>query len=372
MSLAISARPELGYWIGFNRVPGIGVVRLRRLLAAFGDAQSAWEASPAELSAAGLQGRALQALLDVRGRFDPETELRRAEAAGVAVVTIDDGSYPRRLREIYAAPPVLFVKGELRPEDDLSVAIVGTRRVTGYGRIATEQIAGELAAAGVTIVSGFARGIDTVAHRATLDAGGRTIAVFACGLDVIYPPENRDLVGRVVERGAIVSEHALGVRPEATNFPARNRIVSGMTRATLVVEAGERSGALITARFAADQGRDVLAVPGPITAPGSIGTNALIKDGARLVTGAADVLAEIGVAEPGPAAAIEQLGLTDLLAPSDLERDVLQALADEPLGGDDLARALGRPAGEIASALTLLELKGRIRQLGAMNYLVRR
>ena len=273
------------------------MVRLRRLLDAFGDARHAWEASAHELAAAGLQGRALSALLEARRQFDPERELRRLDQAGVQAVTIDDPTYPRRLREIYAAPPVLFVRGQLQPEDDLAVAVVGTRRATAYGKIVTEQLAGELASGGVTIVSGFARGIDTHAHRAALDAGGRTIAVFACGLDVIYPPENRDLAGRVARQGALVSEHALGTRPEATNFPARNRIVSGISRATLVVEAGERSGALITAQFALDQGRDVLAVPGPITAPSSAGANRLIQDGARLVASAADVRAELGLAE---------------------------------------------------------------------------
>lgn len=372
MPLATSARAELGAWLGFNRVPGIGVVRLRRLLTAFGDAQSAWDASAAELAAAGLQGRALKALLDLRGRFDPAAELRRTEDAGVAILTIDDPAYPRRLREIYAAPPVLFVKGELRPEDDLAVAVVGTRRNTGYGRVATEQIVGEVARAGVTIVSGLARGIDTYAHRAALAAGGRTIAVFGCGLDTVYPAENRDLARQIAESGALVSEHALGAGPEATNFPARNRIISGLSRATLVVEAGERSGALITAEFALDQGRDVLAVPGPITAPSSAGTNRRIQEGARLVATSADVLAELGVVEAAPAEARLQLGLSELLPPTDAETGILARLADEPFGADDLARLLGLAPQEIASGLTLLELKGRIRQVGGLNYLVRR
>jgi len=367
--VVLATRDQLGYWIGFNRVPGIGVVRLRRLLEVFGDAQMAWEAPAAELAASGLQGRALGALIEARRRFDPQAELRRLDAAGVHALAIDDPAYPARLREIYAAPPVLFVKGELRPGDDLSVAVVGTRRATAYGKIATERLIGDLAGSGVTIVSGFARGIDTVAHRAALAAGGRTIAVFACGLDVIYPPENRELAARIVGQGALISEHPLGAQPEATNFPARNRIVSGISRATLVVEAGAQSGALITARFAADQGRDVLAVPGPITSPGSVGANRLIQDGARLVLTADDVRAELGLSD-APGAAL-QLALNDLMPLTEPEQAVLARLADEPLGVDDLARALDQPVQAVASALTLLELKGRVRQIGGLNYPMR-
>jgi DNA processing protein len=367
--VALATGDQLGYWIGFNRVPGIGVVRLRRLLDAFGDVRTAWEAPASELAASGLQGRALGALIDARRRFDPASELSQLDRAGVRALAIDDPAYPARLREIYAAPPVLFVKGELRAADDLAVAVVGTRRATAYGKVATERLIGDLAGSGVTIVSGFARGIDTVAHRAALDAGGRTIAVFACGLDVIYPPENRELAARIAGQGALVSEHPLGARPEATNFPARNRIVSGIARATLVVEAGAQSGALITARFAADQGRDVLAVPGPITSPGSLGANRLIQDGARLVLTADDVRAELGLADN--AAPGLQLRLIDLLPLTEPEQAVLARLADEPLGVDDLAGALGQPVQAIASALTLLELKGRVRQLGGLNYPVR-
>lgn len=344
------------------------MVRLRRLVQAFGDVRTAWEAPVGQLAASGLQGRALDALVRLRSTLDVHQELERTLKAGVRVVTIDDGDYPRRLREIYAAPPVLFVRGELRPVDDDGVSIVGTRRATGYGKIVTERLAADLAAGGVTIVSGFARGVDTHAHKAALEAGGRTIAVFACGLDVVYPPENRGLVDRIAGQGALVSEHPLGVRPEATNFPARNRIVSGLTRATLVVEAGERSGALITAGFALDQGREVLAVPGPITSPGSAGTNRLIQDGARLVQGADDVRAELGMAPAVERPAEQQLGLGALFPAGDLESQLLAKLAEEPLGADDLCRALGRTAVEVSTALTMLELRGRIRQVAGLNY----
>lgn len=306
--------------------------------------------------------------MGLRRSLDVHQELERTERAGVRVVTIEDADYPRRLREIYAAPPLLFVKGELRPEDDDGVSVVGTRHATSYGKLVTERLSGELAAGGVTIVSGFARGVDTHAHKAALDHGGRTVAVFASGLDVVYPPENRALLERILAQGAIVSEHPLGVRPEATNFPARNRIVAGMTKATLIVEAGERSGALITAGFAADQGRDVLAVPGPITSPRSVGTNRLIQDGARLVQTADDVRAELGLGPAEERPVEQQLALGALLPAADLESAVLAKLAEEPLGVDDLCRALGRPSADVSTALTMLELRGQIRQIAGLNY----
>jgi DNA processing protein len=363
-------REQLPFWIGFNRVPGIGVVGVRRLIDAFGDLRTAWEAPAGQLAAVGIQGKRLEALVRIRRQLDVTKELERTEAAGVTLVTIQDRAYPRRLLEIDGAPPILFVKGELRAEDDEAVAVVGTRHPTGYGRAVAERLAGDLARSGVTVVSGFARGIDSHAHRAALDAGGRTIAVFASGLDVVYPPENRPLVDRVVRQGALISEHPLGVRPEATNFPARNRIVSGLGRATLVIEAGERSGALLTARFAGEQGRDVMAVPGPITSPRSVGTNRLIQDGARLILSAEDVLSELGWrAVPLPPA---QLGLGSLLPSTDVESALLEKLAEEALSADDLSRALGRSAQEISTALTMLELKGRIRQVAGLNYVIQR
>jgi DNA processing protein len=356
------------YWVGFNRVPGIGVLRLRRLIDAFGDVRSAWEAPAGQLAASGLRGGTLEALLDLRKRLDLGAEMRRLAERGVAVVTIDDPAYPPRLREIYGAPPLLFVRGELPPAGAPLLSIVGTRQATAYGRAVTDQIVAELAKQGVWIVSGFARGIDTHAHRAALEAGGRTIAVFACGLDTIYPPENRDLAADILKQGALISELPLGARPEARNFPARNRIVAGVSPATLVVEAGERSGALITAEFALAQGREVLAVPGPITSPRSVGTNRLIQDGARLVQSAEEVRSELGLRSP--AQTETQLRLAELLPLDPDEQAVVARLAAEPLLTDDLAHALGRPIQELQATLTMLELKGHVRQVAGLNYLI--
>jgi DNA processing protein len=356
------------YWVGFNRVPGIGVLRLRRLIDAFGDVRSAWEAPAGQLAASGLRGGALEALQAVRRTLDLAAEMGRLAERGVAVVTIDEPAYPHRLREIYGAPPVLFVRGELPPGDAPLLSVVGTRGATAYGRAVTEQIVAALARRGVWIVSGFARGIDTHAHRAALEAGGRTLAVFACGLDTIYPPENRPLAGRILEAGALLSELPLGARPEAHNFPARNRIVAGLSPATLVVEAGERSGALITAEFALAQGREVLAVPGPITSPRSVGTNRLIQDGARLVQSADEVASELGLRSA--AQSETQLRLADLMPLDADEQAVVSQLATEPRLTDDLAQALGRPIPALQATLTMLELKGHVRRVAGLNYLI--
>ena len=206
------------------------------------------------------------------------------------MLTWEEDAYPRRLKEIDQPPPVLYLRGDLLPADEWAVAIVGTRRITAYGRQVTEEVATTLARSGVTVVSGLARGVDSVAHKAALDAGGRTIAVLGSGVDVIYPSEHRSLAERMIASGAILSDYPVGTAPDGVNFPPRNRIISGLSLAVIVVEAGQKSGALITAEFAAEQGRDVFAVPGNINAPQSAGCNALIQQGARPLLQARDVL----------------------------------------------------------------------------------
>ena len=255
---------ERAYWVALTMVSQIGPARMMRLLERFGEAQAAWRASPLDLAGAGLDRRAIESLATLRQTLDPAVEWRRIEAAGAQVLTLDDPSYPSRLRQIADAPPVLYVKGDLIDADDWSIAVVGTRRSTPYGRQATERIVGDIAAAGVIVVSGLARGIDTWAHKAALARGGRTIAVLGSGVDRIYPDENRALASQIAEHGAIISEFPIGTQPDAMNFPRRNRIVSGLTRGTLIVEADYKSGAMHTANYAAEQGRDVFAVPGSI------------------------------------------------------------------------------------------------------------
>jgi DNA processing protein len=354
---------EVAYWLGFNLVAGIGPARFRRLLNYFGSAEQAWRAGPRDLAAAGLDGRTIETLVMRRGRLDLGREMEKLERARVSIVTLQDERYPPLLKHIADAPPLLYVRGGLQAGDDLAIAVVGTRRASAYGRQACERIVGEVAGQGVTIISGLARGIDAIAHRAALAAGGRTIAVVACGVDIVYPAEHRALASEIEAHGAVISEYPLGTPPEPGNFPARNRIISGMARLTLVVEAGETSGALITAGFALDQGRDVLAVPGSIFSPGCVGTNRLIQQGAKLVQEARDVLDELNLSTVG-----QQLELKALVPEDPVERSVLGALTAEPVHIDEIVRQVSLPAATVSSVLTLLELKGMVRHVGAMHY----
>jgi DNA processing protein len=354
----------LGYWIGFNRVRGIGPARLRALLDFFGSIEEAWHAPSDALGQAGLDRRSLANLLEARSQLDLEAELDRLNRADVQVLTWDDANYPERLRTINDPPPVLYVKGKLAPADDWAVAIVGTRGASVYGKEAARRLAADLVQAGVTIVSGLARGIDAVAHRAALDARGRTIAVLGSGLDIIYPPEHRNMAGEIVAQGALISEYALGSQPEAANFPPRNRIISGLSRGIIVVEAGERSGALITSGFAAEQGRDVFAVPGSIFSRASQGTNRLIREGARPVLAAADVLEALDMEF-----VVQHAEARELLPADETEAGLLRHLSDEPTHVDDLARAAALPIATVSATLALMELKGMVRQVGGMNYI---
>lgn len=353
----------LGYWIGFNRVRGIGPARLRALLDFFGTLEDAWQASPAALHEAGLDRRSMANLIQARGELDLNAELERLQRAGVTALTWDDPAYPERLLTIDDPPPVLYLKGAFLPADDWCVAMVGTRGASVYGKEAARRIAGDLVAAGVTIVSGMARGIDAVAHRAALDCGGRTIAVLGSGLDVIYPPEHTRLAAEIATHGVLISEYALGSQPEAANFPPRNRIISGLSRGVIVVEAGDRSGALITSDFAAEQGREVFAVPGSIFNRVSQGTNRLIRSGAHPVLSATDVLEQLHLESAA------QHAEARLLLPADeTEALVLGALSDEPRHVDEVGRVVKLPIAVVSSTLALMELKGMVRQVGGMNY----
>lgn len=352
-------------WLGFHLTKGIGPSRIERLLDHFGDLSRTWNATPGELERAGL-GEVLRANVAAAKRtWDLDRELARVEAAGVTLLTRDDPGYPARLRQIAGAPPVLYVKGALTPADDLALGIVGTRRATAYGREVTTRLAGELAAAGLTIVSGLAKGVDACAHDAALRAGGRTIAFLGSGVDVIYPAEHRALAARIANggQGALVSEYHLGTTPDAPNFPARNRLISGMSLGVLVTEAPLRSGALITTDFAAEQGRDVFAVPGSILSPNSAGPNELLKEGARPVTCAEDILEELNLVRQEAQAETRRA-----LPENDDERAVLRMLGDGPTHVNDLSQSSGLPVAALGSLLMMLELKGMVRQLGVGQY----
>jgi len=351
------------YWIGLNLVKGIGPVRFRRLLDHFGDPQAAWQAPLADLAAAGLDRRSIESLEQVRRGGQLDAALQAIEQTGTQVLTWDDEGYPRNLREIAQPPPVLYVRGSLNAGDEWAVAMVGTRKASAYGKEAARELAAGLAANGVTVVSGLARGIDETAHRAALEAGGRTVAVLGSGVDVIYPGENRSLAKAITQAGAIVSDYPMGTAPESANFPPRNRIISGLSKGVIVVEAGEVSGALITTDFAAEQGREVFAVPGSIKSPMARGTNRLIQQGAKLVTAVGDVLEELNMVRVS-----EHRAARAVLPADETEAKLLACLSAEPAHIDDIGAQAGLPIAQVSGALALMELKGMVRQVGGMNY----
>jgi DNA processing protein len=356
------------YWLAFSLVPQIGPVKVQRLLTHFGDLETAWRANAFDLTAAGLDKRALENLLETRKTIDLDAELEKIARAHVRVLTLDDSAYPRLLKQIDNAPFVLYVKGEILPDDDWAVAVVGTRRATAYGREATRHIVADLAASHVTIVSGLARGIDAEAHRAALAAQGRTIAVLGCGVDMVYPPEHKKLSEQIIENGALLSEYPLGTQPEAGNFPPRNRIISGLALGTLIVEGDAVTGARITIEYALEQGRETFAVPGNIFNRASQGTNGMLQRGeAKLVTRALDILEELNLTM------VEQhQEVRAALPANETESALLKHLSSDPVHIDDLTRETQLPTATVSSTLALMELKGLVRQVGGMNYVAAR
>jgi DNA processing protein len=360
-------KKDLKYWIGFSFIPGIGRVRLGLLENYFGNLEEAWQAPSTELKKARLDDSIVRAITTWRPRLSLDTEMEKMERSGVQALTWHDEKYPSRLKEIYDYPPILYIKGKLLPEDEWCLAVVGTQRATVYGRQVTEEIVTDLAHNKITIVSGLARGIDTVAHQAALEAGGRTIAVSACGLDIIYPAENASLAKRIMEHGALISEYPLGTKPKPEHFPRRNRILSGMTLGVLVTEAGESSGALITADLALEQNRDVLAVPGSVLSPASRGTNHLIQEGAKLVQNCQDILEELNLR-----AVAQQLEFKEIIPASDTESLLINKLSAEPTHIDEICASSGLPVSTVSSTLAMMELKGLIKSIGSMKYVLAR
>jgi len=358
---------DIKYWVGFTLVPGIGRAKFSLMEQHFGSLETAWYASARELQAAGLDNRSVEAIMAKRAAISLDAEMEKLEQFRVKAHTWKDEEYPSLLKEIYDLPPVLYVRGVIAPEDAVSVAVVGTRRPTYYGRETAEQIAGDLARNKVTIVSGLARGIDATAHRAAIEAGGRSIAVFGCGLDIVYPGDHAKLARQIMECGALISEFPLGTRPRADNFPRRNRIMSGLSLGVLVIEARERSGALITAQWALEQNRDVFAVPGSVLSPASRGTNRLIQEGAKLVSDYYDILEELNLTF-----AAQQGTLPETIPTTDTESLIMQHLSSEPIHIDEVVHQCGLPIVTVSSTLAVMELKGMVRQVGGMNYTVAR
>jgi DNA processing protein len=354
---------QLISWIAFNLVKGIGPIRMRLLLDKFGEMQSAWEASTQELENAGLSLKLIASIQDIRNSGILERTLKIIEDTKIDIITWNDTDYPRRLREIDQSPPVLYIRGELSEDDFWTVAIVGTRRITAYGRQVTNDIAAGLSRQHITVVSGLARGVDAVAHQASLQVGGRSLAVMGCGVDVIYPPEHARLAENIIASGALLSDYPPGTQPESGNFPPRNRIISGLAQAVIIVEASEQSGALITAAFAAEQGRDVFAVPGQLYAPQSKGTNRLIREGAHIFVDVQDVIEKLNMVQ------IVEHRQARMVLPSDAqEAKLFQILNREPLHIDEIRSQVNLPIETVSATLTMMELKGMVRQVGGMRY----
>ncbi len=334
----------------------------------FTSLETAWKASLGEIKRAGLDSPALRSIEQWRDRIDPDAEMEKLERQHIQVITYIDEGYPRRLKEIYDYPPILYIKGSLLPEDEWCLAVVGTRRATIYGKQVTEEMVTDLVKSKITIVSGLAKGIDTVAHRTAIQGGGRTLAVFACGLDVIYPAENNNLAKDIMEHGALISEYPLGAKPHAENFPRRNRILSGLSIGVLVTEADEDSGAMITAHDALEQDREVFAVPGSILSSSSRGTNHLIQAGeAKLVNKYTDILEELNLTTVA-----RQIEMSEILPETETETLLIKQLSAEPSHIDEVCRKSGLPAATVSSTLAMMELKGLVKQIGTMNYVLSR
>jgi DNA processing protein len=353
------------YWFALKAIPLVGNVTFRRLLDHFSTPERVLKASAAELaSVKGLHPEAVNSIAGYNYRPEAELECKRVAGAGVTIINILSDKYPDLLRQIPDPPPFLYVKGELHASEP-AIAIVGSRRASAYGMMVTEKLACELAENNLTVVSGMARGIDTAAHRGTLKAGGRSIGVLGCGIDIPYPLENRRLFSDLTEKGALVSEFPMGTAPLAENFPRRNRIISGLCRGVLVVEAAENSGSLITARYALEQGRDVFAIPGNITNKGCRGSNLLIKQGARLVDSIGDILEELQFRANTDRHTSSQICT---LAPR--EAAVYTLLSGVPLHIDEIIVKCALTVGEVSAILLRLELNGMLTQLPGNHFTV--
>lgn len=354
------------YWVGFNVIHGIGPSRLRGLYTYFQhNLEAAWHAAPRELQQAGLPEAVVDEFIQRRRKLNLDGTMERLAELSAKVCTLDDPDYPTLLAEIPDAPALFYYKGYLAPDESHALAIVGTRRATHYGEAVTQRLTTILAQAGVTIVSGLALGIDSMAHQAALDTGGRTIAVLANGIDDIYPPEHKHLAEAIIEYGALITEYPPRTPPDAKHFPARNRIISGLALGVLVVEAPIKSGALLTATVAAEQGREVFAVPGPITAPASRGTNRLIQEGAILVTSAEDILEELNLSHQ----LVQTRQEIETVSPEDeIEQMILNLLANEALHIDEIAIQSGLSIPEASAKLMLMSLKGMVKEISPMVY----
>ena len=376
--------PQIALWLKLIRADGIGPTLFKRLLDFFGGVERIFTASVTELTKVeGIGNKTAESIVRTRDAFDEDSELALADKLGVWVIHLQDDRYPPALKAIYDPPPVLYIKGTLTRSDNLAMAIVGSRRCSHYGTEQANRFSHLLASAGFTIVSGLARGIDSAAHRGALATKGRTIAVQGCGLSNIFPPENKKLFEQITENGAVISELPLTYEPLAENFPGRNRIIAGLSMGVLVVEATYRSGALISAQAAMENNREVMAVPGRIDSPCSLGCHKLLKQGARLIDSIDEIMDALGYVGDGlkthataAAAEAEQnaqgtLFDTSRLNLTEAEEAILGHLNSEPVHVEELIESTQLSAAKVHSAVISLQLKGLVKQLPG-NMLVKR
>lgn len=359
------------YYVLLSMVDGLGPRRLAALIEFMGTAEKVWYGSEAALrSVPGVPAKVISYLLNRRRELKPETEIQKLADSGIGVVSIEEPEYPLMLKSIYDPPKILYVKGNKSILNKEMFAIVGARKATHYGLTAARAIAGELSRAGLGIVSGMARGIDTAAHRGALDSCGLTVAVLGCGADVVYPRENRNIMEEITLKGAVISEFPPGTSPAAGNFPQRNRLISGLSCGVLVVEAAEKSGSLITVDFALEQGREVFAVPGQVTNRLNRGCHQLIRQGACLVENAGDILGELGLTAPddGIFPGRELCGIGGNIYLTDAEKRVYNIISDDPISSETIICNTGIRPSEVMSMLLVMELKGLVRQLPGQRY----
>ena len=360
----IKMNKELAYWVATSAISGVGTQTFNYILKKFKRLQRFWQVSDEQVRELRIDSKTKDSIIEFRKKVDPKVYLEKVYEIGIKVSTIPDRDYPANLRQIQDCPPVLYYKGTLIPADDLAIAVVGSRAATIYGRQVTEKLVSSLVMSGLVIVSGLARGIDSIAHRSALDAAGRTIAVLGSGVDTIYPPENMRLAEEIVKNGAIVSEFPLGFPSVPSNFPARNRIISGLSLGVLVTEAAVDSGSLITAGQAAEQGREVFAVPGPITSKMSEGANKLIKEGVQPATEAADILEILDIER-------KQLQISSKESPlkgkpkDKTQAKILSVLDGEAKHIDIISRETGLTIDKVNSALSMMEINGFVKNYGS-------
>ena len=357
---------EKPYWVAFNHIKGIGAVRSGMLLKRFGSLKDAWEASRQDYIFSGLPEKVADDILNFRSRTDPLQLLDSIRVKHISVCIRTEPEYPALLKEIDNPPPVLYYVGHLPPSDDKLMGIVGTRKMTAYGQSVAAELGRFLAENGIGVVSGLARGIDGTAQTAVVESSGKTYAILGCGVDHIYPPEHRNLAKEIVRYGAVISEYAPGTRPDRVNFPQRNRIISGMSSGVIIVEAGEKSGSLITARFAAEQGREVFVIPGKITDIQSRGTNRLIRDGARPFYEKQEILDFLQTWQAKEPQKMNKPLQEAFSTPE--EKVILDLITNEPLHIDEIVRKSGISLSNISASIVLLELKGLVIETAPQTY----